>query len=173
MEPENKIVTLNLRGVLFNIRLDDIIYIETKNHNCLLHTVMGVLETGTTTRMKDLTKILTPPRFLHSHRSYIVNLSHVDKIDRDFYMRGGGVAYIRNSDTTKCIKLYKEWLSLEAEKEAERCLMSEDNTLPENRLITQNELKRYLLTVETFVTNGDYDKLKEYLSKTIERLSDG
>lgn len=107
-------VVLNLRGTNFEIPVDSIIYIEAKDHNCLVHTTSGVLETGSSMKMSDFKRLLVLPRFLHCHRSYIVNLSYVDLINRDFQMRGGGVAYIRRGDVAKCARAYKSWLLYEA-----------------------------------------------------------
>lgn len=112
-------VPLNLRGTHCEIPVDNIRYVEAKNHNCLVHTTPDVLETGSSMKMSDFERLLLPPRFLNCHRAYIVNLSYVAEIDRDFEMQGGGVAYIRCGDVAKCAKAYKKWLLYEAGRDSD------------------------------------------------------
>ena len=110
-------VCLNLRGIHADISPDVIIYAEAQNHNCILHTFSEKLETGASMKISDLTKVLLPPQFLHCHRSYIVNLNYVEKVDRDFHMQGGGIAYIRRGDAARCAREHKNWLLRESHKD--------------------------------------------------------
>jgi len=89
-------------GQRVDIPLDHIYYVEVRNHTCLIHTPDGVIDTGTTMTIKDFAARLTPPRFMHCHQSYIVNLSYVQGVGRDFLMKNGHTVYIRRSDLARC-----------------------------------------------------------------------
>ncbi|MDR0818170.1 MAG: LytTR family DNA-binding domain-containing protein [Oscillospiraceae bacterium] len=108
---------VSVKGVIVNIPIDDIMYIEAANHNCLVHTPTEVYETGRSMTLSSFDKILRPPRFVHSHRSYIVNLSFVANIDRDFLMKNGDTVYIRRGDVPAIREAYMNWLLAEAAKE--------------------------------------------------------
>jgi len=87
---------------------NDIIYIEASNRRTLIYTIN---ETFTTTMTIDaLEKLLPKPRFLRSHRSYIVNLDHVDDLEEDFIMDNGEVAYITVKNHRKVKHAYEAYL---------------------------------------------------------------
>jgi len=88
------ICTVNAKGLRMDIPHDNICYVEVYGHNCLVHTASGVIDTGSTMAIEDFAALLPPPRFMRCHRSYIVNLSHVESVGRDFAMKNGGKAYI-------------------------------------------------------------------------------
>ena len=98
------ILTVNVKGKHVEMPFDDIVYVEVKNHNCIIHTMDGKIDTGTTTTIENIQQMLPATRFMRCHKSFIVNLSFVDSIDRDFVMRNGDTVYIRRSDLSKCKK---------------------------------------------------------------------
>lgn len=61
------------------INCDDILYIEAIGHYCHLH-MNNTLETK-----ENISKLLKelPSYFIQTHRSYLVNLKHVDAINKD------------------------------------------------------------------------------------------
>jgi len=107
-------VPIKSRGTLINVPHDDIVLIEADNHNCKVHTIGGLIETGSSMRIDDFAHLLEGQQFLRCHRSYIVNLSHVAKMDGDFIMDDGTKAYIRRGDGPSCEKKWKKWLFTEA-----------------------------------------------------------
>lgn len=114
-----EMVSLNLRGIPYEIPAKNIIYVEAQNHNCLIHTKKWILETGSSMKLKNLEQLLQPPQFLFCHRSYIINLSYVEEIDRElnvFRMWGGGLAYIRKGGLPECSRAYTSWLFKETEE---------------------------------------------------------
>ena len=99
------VLVLNVKGSPVDMPFDDIVYIEVKNHNCIVHTMDRNIDTGTTMTIDNIQRLLPPARFMRCHKSYIVNLSYVVSVDRDFTMKNGDTVYIRRSDLAKC----KNW----------------------------------------------------------------
>jgi DNA-binding LytR/AlgR family response regulator len=95
---------INIKGKHLDIPFDDIIYVEVKNHNCIVHTKDDMFDTGTTMTIQNFRQLLPPPRFMRCHKSYIVNLSFVESLDRDFLMKNGDTVYVRRSDLARCKK---------------------------------------------------------------------
>jgi len=90
------------------IPLADIIFIESSNRRSLIHTAD---ETYATTMTIDALEKLTPtPRFLRSHRSYLVNLDHVDEMREDFIMDNGTIAYVTVKNHRKIKNQYEDYL---------------------------------------------------------------
>jgi DNA-binding LytR/AlgR family response regulator len=90
------------------IPLSDILYIESSNRRSLVYTPDGAF--STTMTIDALEKLLPAPRFLRSHRSYIVNLDHVEDLLDDFIMDNGEVAYITVKNRRKIKNLYEDYL---------------------------------------------------------------
>ena len=99
---------INARGSRMDLPHDSIYYVEVYNHNCLIHTANGIIDTGSTMTIEDFVPLLPPPRFMRCHQSYIVNLSYVSSIDRDFTMKNGNKVYISRSLLAKCKKYEAE-----------------------------------------------------------------
>ena len=94
------------------IPLNDILYIESSNRRSVINTTD---ETYTSTlTIDDLVKLLPSPRFLLSHRSYIVNLDHVDELAEDFIMDNGEIAYIAVKNYGKIKRAYNNYLQSKA-----------------------------------------------------------
>lgn len=99
------IVTDNIPVI---IPLNDIIFVESSNRKSVIYTTG---ETYATTMTIDaLEKLLPSPRFLRSHRSYIVNLDHVDDLEEDFIMDNGEIAYIAVKHHRKIKHAYDDYL---------------------------------------------------------------
>lgn len=71
------------------VPLVKIIYIETYGRETLFHTSDGDIKTTAHLLLNDLEKKLGNS-FLRCHRSYIINMNHVDTIEtEEFLMRNG------------------------------------------------------------------------------------
>ncbi|MDR0350697.1 MAG: LytTR family DNA-binding domain-containing protein [Coriobacteriales bacterium] len=99
------IVTDNIPVV---IPLNDIVYVESSNRRSLIYTDEDSY--ATTMTIDALEKLLPPPRFLRSHRSYIVNLDHVDDLEEDFIMDNGDIAYVAVKNHRKIKHAYDDYL---------------------------------------------------------------
>ncbi|MDR3037532.1 MAG: LytTR family DNA-binding domain-containing protein [Coriobacteriales bacterium] len=90
------------------VPLSDIIYVESSNRKTLVYSLDETY--ATTTTIDALEKLLPSPRFLRSHRSYIVNLDHVDDLADDFIMDNGEIAYIAVKNHRKIKHAYDDYL---------------------------------------------------------------
>jgi len=90
------------------LRLRDIRYVEASNKQSILHMTDETVTTYAT--IDELEKMLVLPCFIRCHRSYIVNMEHVESAERDFTMRGGGVAYISHTNQWKIRKSYRDYI---------------------------------------------------------------
>lgn len=106
LEASLKIIT---DGQAIPIPFNDIVYVESRESRSYVVTSGGE-EYPTATSLDSLEALLTPPRFLRSHRAYIVNLDHVDDVDEDFIMDNGGIAYIRVKDHKRIKNKYDDYL---------------------------------------------------------------
>ena len=102
------VLTLNVKGTPVDVPFDDIVYVEVKNHNCIIHLMDDNIDTGTTMTIENIQRLLPATRFLRCHKSFIVNLSYVVSVDRDFTMKNGDTVYIRRSDLPKCKRWERE-----------------------------------------------------------------
>jgi DNA-binding LytR/AlgR family response regulator len=90
------------------IPLNDIIFVESSNRKSLIYTTSDTY--ATTMTIDALEKLLPSPRFLRSHRSYIVNLDHVDDLEEDFIMDNGDIAYVAVKNHRKIKHAYDDYL---------------------------------------------------------------
>lgn len=74
-------ITVSVDGKQTLLLLRDIYYIETgNNHNTLLHLTGGII--NSTTLISDIDALLQPyPNFLRCHRSYLINMNYVERVD--------------------------------------------------------------------------------------------
>jgi len=117
---KQEICTVIVKKERTDIPYREIYYVEVVDHTCLIHTSNTILETNAS--MKDLTLLLPPQRFLQCHRSFMVNLEHVQRIDRDFLMENGDIVYIRGKDLKKMKEKYREYLA-QAKKNRQKNLI--------------------------------------------------
>ena len=68
--------------------LSDILYAESFSHVVELHLRSGEAASCSET-LSELEKVLSDPRFLRCHQSYLVNLEHVKDVREDFLMDSG------------------------------------------------------------------------------------
>lgn len=77
MKKDKLAVTVDERIVL--ITLKDILYLETAEGKCVIHTLKQAYTVGDALIVYE--KKLNPNQFLRVHRSYLVNLDHVHEIE--------------------------------------------------------------------------------------------
>ena len=94
------------------VPLDGILFFEHQGHVVTVHTTAGVLRTHQAARLDEIEKRLPSPPFLRCHRSFIVNLNHVRRIDKNtnsFTMMNGSRVDIQKKSR---LKDYEEALQL-------------------------------------------------------------
>ena len=99
------IVDRKRRSILFR----DILYVEAHNKQSVIHLVDGSVTTYTA--IDEIERMLKKPSFLRCHRSYIVNMDHIESAGRDFTMQGGGMAYISHTNQWKVRKFYRNYIA--------------------------------------------------------------
>lgn len=96
-------------GKLVAISFNDVVYVESRDSRSYIVTAAGE-EYSVVASLDSLESLLTPPRFLRSHRAFIVNLDHVDDFEDDFIMDNGDIAYIRVKDHRKIKNKYDDYI---------------------------------------------------------------
>ena len=96
---ENGTVSLPLR---------DIHYIEIQGHNAMLYTDDRTLVTRR--GLDDLEKEIDNPDFLRCHRSFLVNMNHVQWLERnEFRLHSGAAVPIGSTMVTKVKDRFMSW----------------------------------------------------------------
>jgi DNA-binding LytR/AlgR family response regulator len=80
-EPEKDYTYFKVSGRLLKVAHADLLYVQSVRDYLQLHTVNGNLLTHMT--MKSLAELLPAKHFVRVHRSYLVNLKHIDKVERN------------------------------------------------------------------------------------------
>jgi DNA-binding LytR/AlgR family response regulator len=88
-----------------------ILYIETFGRETLFHTTGGEIKTTAHLPLDELERTLGNA-FLRCHRSYIVNLNHVQAAGpEDFKLRGGGLVPMRQRGRAELREAYADFVS--------------------------------------------------------------
>lgn len=74
-------ITIKTRSKVISIDIDSIIYFEIMGHSILMHTADNVKYELKGT-LKELESIIPTAQFARVHKSYIVNLKYITKIER-------------------------------------------------------------------------------------------
>lgn len=82
---------------LVKIMLDDILYVEGVKDYIKIYITDGRKPVMSLMNMKKIDDYLPRPQFMRVHRSYIVNMTHVDMIDRGRIVLGGNVIPVSDS----------------------------------------------------------------------------
>lgn len=99
-------IRIKVRNSYVNIMYSDIIYIESCNNRCILHTADE--EYPLYMKLDDIEQQIADEksRFLRCHRSYIVNMDHITAVDEQFRLDNGDSALIRSSSRAQIKKTY-------------------------------------------------------------------
>lgn len=86
-ERERRFLVLEAEGEQRRVEEDDILYLEARGHTVAVETVSGAVEVKTT--LSALARHLGPG-FVSAHRSFLVNLRHVERVGRTACHLEGG-----------------------------------------------------------------------------------
>lgn len=82
------------RSTVTKVVYHEILYIESSNSKCILHTVSGGEHVVYKT-LNVIEKELDDKRFLRCHQSFLVNMDHIKQIDKQFLLKNGETIPIR------------------------------------------------------------------------------
>ena len=82
------------RTTVTKVVYHEILYIESSNSKCILHTESGGAYTISKT-LNTIEKELGDRRFLRCHQSFLVNMDHIKQIEKQFLLSNGDVVPIR------------------------------------------------------------------------------
>ena len=119
MDYAKMFIRIIARGRVIEVVSGDIRYIESKEHNCMIHMENGMIETGASMTLTTLEALLPSPQFIRCHNSFIVNLGHVVSVKKTFVLRSGEEVLISRIGFSKWKELaynYNGWSIDEAEK---------------------------------------------------------
>jgi DNA-binding LytR/AlgR family response regulator len=111
------IIHILTKDKAIDLAVSDVMYVEVQNHTCFVHTPDAVIMTSAAMKIEHLADLLPPPQFMHCHRSFIVNFSFVESVDRDCHITNGDTVYIRRGDIAACARAFKEWVLASADEE--------------------------------------------------------
>lgn len=98
------------RKSIIRVPFSDIIYVESNNSKCTVHTSSG----DNYTLYKHLNVIeneLADSRFLRCHRSFIVNMNCVASVDKDFILNSGERILIRQKSRREIKNIFLKFVS--------------------------------------------------------------
>lgn len=96
------------RGTVIRIPHHDILYVESCNSKCLIHTVPGAIYTVYKT-LNTVEKELGCQSFLRCHQSFLVNMDHVEQVEKQFVMSNGDAVPIRQRGIKPIRLAYMEY----------------------------------------------------------------
>lgn len=105
---ETQYVTINTKGAVFKVQVEDIYWIESQGHRVTYHTLQGEYD-STITSMKKLEEELEPYYFFRCNNCYIVNLAHVIGMDGQYVVLDTGrieVSRARRGNFKKALTEY-------------------------------------------------------------------
>ncbi len=109
---------LKKNGRDFSLPFERILYVEQKDHTLYLYLVGGEI-----VQVKERMDLIEPQfdeqPFFRCHKSYLVNLSYVAKLDRElmvFVMKEGQNVHIRRQSMSKARKAFESYLFAETRR---------------------------------------------------------
>lgn len=100
---------IRYRSSIIRIPYSEILYVESSNSKCILHRI----DKSTYTIYKRLDEIeieLKDKCFLRCHQSYLVNMCHVQKADKQFIMTTGDTVLIRQRELKNIKETYFKYV---------------------------------------------------------------
>ena len=112
-------ITRNLAPSTYQIRkrttvtkvvYHEILYVESSNSKCMLHTQSGETYTIYKT-LNTIEKELGDRRFLRCHQSFLVNMDHIRQIDKQFLLSNGDIVPIRQRGVKPVRQAYIDYIA--------------------------------------------------------------
>lgn len=88
----------------------EILYIESSNSKCILHTTSGGAYTVYKT-LNTIEKELSDRRFLRCHQSFLVNMDHIRQVGKQLLLSNGIYVPIRQRGVKPVRQAYVDYLA--------------------------------------------------------------
>lgn len=98
------------RTTVTKVVYHEILYIESSNSKCILHTESGGAYTIYKT-LNTIEKELGDRRFLRCHQSFLVNMDHIKQIEKQFLFSNGDVVPIRQRGVKLVRQAYMDYIA--------------------------------------------------------------
>ncbi len=108
---EENVYSIKRRYSFIRIDYDDIMYIESDNSKCRLFTDEG-REYVIYKRLDEIEKELPDRRFLRCHRSFIVNMNYIAKVDKHFTLKDGQIRLIKKNELRNIRQIYYNFIHI-------------------------------------------------------------
>jgi len=105
-ETDKPYTYFKVSGKLLKVMHADLLYAQSFRDYIQLHTLNGNLLTYMT--MKNLAELLPEKYFVRVHRSFLVNLKHIDKIDRNTLLIRGAEIPLGDNYKDGLAKIWRE-----------------------------------------------------------------
>ena len=103
-------LTVRSHHTWVRIPYHEIVYAESQNSKCIVHRADGARHTVYCRLQEIETMLGDDERFLRCHQSYLVNMDHIVKIDRQFEVSGGDTVCIRQRDIRRIREHYLRYI---------------------------------------------------------------
>lgn len=108
MPEELRLLPIYSEGEWQNIPLAAILYIDVYGHQSRIHMLRGTVVTRR--GLDDLELAIDSPDFLRCHRSYLVNLNHVNGVEgNDFRMADDSLVPISTANAARIRSQFIDW----------------------------------------------------------------
>lgn len=106
LQERNKTIEVSvIGGGIKELELKNIIFFETEKHYILVHTKQGVLKCNN--NMRDIENMLPNQWFYRCHKTYIINLDEIKRIDRKIvYLNDGNDVDISRRKVNQFKEIY-------------------------------------------------------------------
>ena len=98
------------RTTVTKLAYHEILYIESNNSKCILHTESGGAYTVYKT-LNTIEKELGDRRFLRCHQSFLVNMDHIKQIGKQFLLSNGDYVLIRQRSVKAVRQAYIDYIA--------------------------------------------------------------
>jgi DNA-binding LytR/AlgR family response regulator len=105
----DKTILFKTGGKMVKIKYDDIVYVESQNTVILIHcTEKRVLKIYG--KLDDVETQLNDERFLRSHKSFLVNMNHIKRVEDNFITDNDEMIIIRTRGGGSIKNLYFDYI---------------------------------------------------------------
>lgn len=114
---DTNVYQIRQRARVIRVPYNEIVFVESSNSKCILHRRDGASYV-IYKRLDEIERELNDNCFLRCHQSYLVNMDHIQQVDRQFELSTGDIALIRQRDLKAIRQTYLDYVAARADKTA-------------------------------------------------------